>query len=500
MEDKTIELYPHPSILMQSLRHIGYTLDTALADIIDNSIAAEAKNISIQYRWNNSCPWIAIIDDGYGMSPDGIHSAMRFGGDYGLLQSRNNKDLGRFGLGLKTASLSQCRRLTVISKQNDIFAVCIWDVDFLMQLSQAKWYALTPNIEDIRNKDSVVDELVTELEKKKSGTIVLWQNLDNLLEAENKESAEENFSEVMAQAYKHIGLVFHRFFVMENGEKAIKMDFNGTSVENRNPFGSSNPARQELQEERILIEGKDVLIQPFVLPHSSKVSKKEYEELGGDDGYLHNQGFYVYRNRRLIINGTWFRLLSKRELTKLLRIRIDIPNALDHLWQLDVKKSHAYPPIAVLNRLKEILPTLIDRGKRPYTWRGTRAISKMICLWRREFSNGKVSYVINDEHPLVHELVKDENGNVDNKKLSLLRIISGAFPTEAFRVDVNDDTKTEIVPVAQQEEIENAIRNLVASFRLIGLSDDEIRKSICTVEMPIKYDRIEQLIQETNNG
>lgn len=495
----TVELLPNPAFLMQSMRHIGYTLETALADIIDNSIAANADTISIQYRWNDANPWIAIIDDGCGMSAEGIKEAMRFGGELSPVQSRNSNDLGRFGLGLKTASLSQCRRLTVISKQDKVVSACIWDIDILTKEPTPKWNALLPSLEMLK-EDVIIEKLLPQLDSKTSGTIVVWQKLDNLTENSKKGSAENNFSDAMSHAIEHTGLVFHRFFVKEKGSKIVQISFNGTVVEAINPFGLAIPSRQELQEEKITVAGQDILIQPFVLPHRSKVSKQDYVKFEGEDGYLHNQGFYVYRNRRLIIKGTWFRIIPKTELNKLLRIRIDIPNSLDHLWQLDVKKSSASPPLVVLTRLKELLPSLSSRGKRPYTNRGTRSISDVVYIWRREFANGKVSYVINDEHPFVKSLIANNEGEVDPQKLSYLRIISGAFPAETFHNDVNDDAKTVIVPVAQQNEMDVAVRKLIASYRSLGMSKDTIQESMSRNELPVSKERMEELLEGEFNG
>ena len=400
---------------------------------------------------------------------------------------------------MKTASLSQCKRLTVISKQNDTVCSCIWDVDALSKAAAPKWEAFLPSIE-ILKKDPVIEKLLSFLDGSSRGTIVLWQKLDNLSVTSKKGSAESNFAEAMVRASGHMGLVFHRFFVMEKGSKVVKIDFNGTVVEGINPFGIAVPARQELQDETILLEGKKIEIQPFILPHHSKVSKKDYEKYGGEDGYLHNQGFYVYRNRRLIIKGTWFRIVPKTELLKLIRVRIDIPNSLDHLWQLDVKKSNASPPLVVLNRLKELLPSLSDRGKRPYTKRGSRAISDVVYIWRREFANNKVSYVINEEHPFVKALITNENGEVDSQKLSYLRIISGAFPAESFHVDVNNDTKTVIVSAAQQDEMENAVRKLISLYRSLGKNKAEIWECMNKNELPVSKDRQKELLEEEFNG
>lgn len=498
MNSDSVELLPNPSTLIQSMRHIGYTLETALADIIDNSIAANASRISVQYRWNNADPWIAIIDDGCGMSTEEIKEAMRFGGAFSPAHSRSTSDLGRFGLGLKTASLSQCRRLTVISKQSSIISACVWDVDILSNSSSPKWNALLPTI-TVLKEDPVIEKLLPRLASISSGTIVVWQKLDNLSATGKKESAENNFSEMMNHASKHVGLVFHRFFVMEKGYNVVKVNFNDTAVEGINPFGMAIPSRQELPAETITLEGQDIIIQPFVLPHSSKVSKPDYEKYGGEDGYLHNQGFYVYRNRRLIIKGTWFRIIPKTELHKLIRIRIDIPNSLDHLWQLDVKKSNAYPPLPVLTRLKELLPSLSERGKRPYTRRANRTISDVVYIWKREFANNKVSYVINEEHPFVKKLIIDENGEIDPQKLSYLRIISGAFPTESFHVDVNNDTRT-IVSAAQQDEMEKAVRKLITLYRSMGMDRDAVRNNLSRNELLISNERQEELLGEEFNG
>lgn len=110
MKNPDINLSPRPSALLESLRSIGYTLETALADIIDNSITANSSSISVRFAWNNGDPWIAIIDDGDGMSNDELINAMRFG-SRNPVEKRAKNDLGRFGLGMKTASISQCRHL-----------------------------------------------------------------------------------------------------------------------------------------------------------------------------------------------------------------------------------------------------------------------------------------------------------------------------------------------------------------------------------------------------
>ncbi len=126
--DRYLSLAPSPLPLIESLRDIGYSMETAIADIIDNSITAKATNVWIRFSWNFDNPWIAIIDDGYGMTENVLIEAMRFGSK-NPRDDRPEDDLGRFGLGMKTASFSQCRHLTVLSKQNRHLSCCDWNLD-----------------------------------------------------------------------------------------------------------------------------------------------------------------------------------------------------------------------------------------------------------------------------------------------------------------------------------------------------------------------------------
>jgi len=490
-----LNLAPIPAILIQSMRCIGYTLETALADIIDNSITAGATRISVQFRWNGGDPWVAILDNGCGMSASELREAMRFGGDLAPSDKRDAHDLGRFGLGLKTASLSQCRRLTVVSKKEGKINVLEWDVDYLAKTKSAEWCVRIPSVKELQN-NTVCTSLCEELDKATSATLVLWRNLDALLSDEKRKATEEQFTEAMARVSDHIALVFHRFLAPEEpGRKAVKMDFNKTHVKPFNPFGLAVPARRELTSEIISVQGKKIEVQPFVLPHYTKTSRPEYERAGGEEGYRDNQGFYVYRNQRLIVKGTWFRLTPKTELTKLLRVRVDIPNSLDNLWQLDVKKSQAHPPQIVLERLKEVIQHIANEGRRVYTRRGTRAVSDTVHIWGRQVADGKACYTLNEKHPFVKTLVEDENGGIDLLKLKLLRVISGAFPVHAFHLDANNDS-VEIVSSAQSEEAVQTVVTFIHALRKGGGDKAAVSKQLGKIELPLRDQEVTKLIQE----
>lgn len=440
MPQKEISLPPDSSALIEGLRSIGYTLETAIADIIDNSITAKAKNISIRFSWGNGSPWIAIIDDGVGMTSKELRNNMRFGCK-NPRDKRNKDDLGRFGLGMKTASFSQCKRMTVISKKaKSKVSGCEWDLDRISKNPERSWNAFLLDEADIKKSKSLSSIFNDELEDKDSGTIIYWSNMDVTMSDMDSGASEKAFSGLMDNARKHIESVFHRFLQGEAGLKKTAIDFNRTPLIPFNPFGPDIPSRQVLPKEEFKIQGKKISIQPYILPHQSKYeSHQDYENYAGQDGYLQNQGFYVYRGKRLIIPSTWFRLLPKKELTKLVRIRVDIPNSLDSLWQIDVKKSQAAPPEAVKSKLKQFISRCEVGGKRVYTARATKIRNRGITpVWRREAVNKAIRYVLNEEHPL-NKKILDESGKAKETLLAYLNLINETFPYDSFYADAASD-------------------------------------------------------------
>lgn len=295
-----VPLQPLPSALIESLRSIGYTIETALADVVDNSITANALRVSVRFLWNDGRPWIAVCDDGHGMCPKELLAAMRLG-SRDPKEVRDPGDLGRFGLGLKTASISQSRQLTVVSCKADKISGCKWDLDEVATSSSLDWEA-TQLDESTISTDTLLSELIrTCLVGRRSGTIVLWRKLDTDLGDPDSPEGETRFSANLDGARKHLELVFHRFLGSSANQNRLQIDFNGSPLIPFDPFGTPVPARQELTVERIPINGETIVVQPYVLPHASKAaSMAEYQRLGGDEGYLQNQGFYVYRNKRLI--------------------------------------------------------------------------------------------------------------------------------------------------------------------------------------------------------
>ena len=221
----SIDLPPFAPILIQSTRAIGYSLEAAVADITDNSIAAGASTISIIF-FPFGDPYVAILDNGCGMDDAEINTAMQYG-SVSPLEERTKQDLGRFGLGLKTASLSQCRKLTVISKVYETVVCRCWDIDYVAQTE--KWSLLAMTEEEIKELPCV-DRLMAQ----PTGTLVLWQNLDRLKMGEI--NFEHALGKRMADVRRHLALVYHRYLTGEPGIKKLSMDINNEPVIPFDPF------------------------------------------------------------------------------------------------------------------------------------------------------------------------------------------------------------------------------------------------------------------------
>lgn len=489
-------LNPSPSSLMESLRDIGYSMETALADVIDNSITAKATDINVMFSWNDAKPWLAILDNGHGMSYQGLLSAMKLG-SFNPLNERDKNDLGRFGLGLKTASFSQCRQLTVITKNGDDLFTMEWDLDQIRENPEKGWTVKVLNEEDILEIEEL-DSLLSSFSNQNSGTIVLWRKLDRLDSFDSVSVRERKLNTLIDNSRKHLELTFHRFLNAGSGKKSLKIYLNGGLLEGADPFHASHNATLELPVQSIYVDSKEITVQPFVLPHYTKVSAQDYEKYAGEGGYLHNQGFYVYRNKRLIIKSTWFRLMPKEELTKLVRVRVDIPNSLDHIWKIDVKKSNASPPEAVKKGLKQIISEVEYSGKRVFKQKGQRLISKTLePFWFRNVSAGKVSYEISKSHPLIKSLKGKLDDDLQKELNNILMSIESSFPSDLYFNDFANSPESIVKPSVPLEELKNIIQIFLPVYKINNLTKEEIVQKITEIEpMASHVDLSIEIIEE----
>lgn len=447
---RDIKLPPYAPILIESTRSIGYSLQAAIADIIDNSISAFASNIHIFYFPKNS--YIAILDDGCGMNANDLENAMRYGCK-NPNQKRASNDLGRFGLGLKTASLSQCRTLTVASIQNGHIEARRWDIDHVTTTHD--WSLLILETDSDLNKIPCIEKL----KKLKTGTLVVWQNLDRL------QIGTLDFSRAMSKKMdvvrEHLSLVFHRYINGEQGLKRVLLSMNDLPVEGANPFLIGRNTKV-MADEEINIEGEKVIVCSYMLPHLSSLSLDEINLLGGKEGLRRKQGFYVYRNKRLLIWGTWFNMMRQGELSKLARVQVDIPNELDNLWTLDIKKSIAVPPEIVRNNLNIVISRLAERSKRTWEFRGKKETCDSVThIWsRNKGRQGGFFYSINREHPLL-TMFEDIPLQMKRNLEMLLHNIETGIPLNQLYLDLTSEKQVENETDTTLPDVEAMLQELV---------------------------------------
>jgi hypothetical protein len=462
---REVHLPPFAPAMLDSMRAIGYSFEAALADIVDNSIAAGARVVDIQFRTDPSA-YLAIIDDGEGMAEAQLIEAMRHGG-LGPHQTRSDRDLGRFGLGLKTASLSQCRRLTVLSKRDGMLSGARWDLDVVA--ARQDWILGVLTVEEARSMPHVV-----ELDDRASGTIVIWEDFDRTTAGEADPGGALEAAVDLAR--QHLALAFHRFITGFDGGARLGLAINNLSLPVLDPFLSSNRSTRRLPPEIVEVEGSLVEFRPFILPHISRMTKEDLALAGGEEGLRRHQGFYVYRARRLITHGTWFRLLRQGELTKLARVQVDIPNSLDHLWALDVKKSTAYPPAEVRAGLLKTIERIGGESRTVYAFRGRRAQQRDVShVWERVDLRDGFNYLINRQHPVVREVSVDHGEGSSNEVELLLRTIELTLPVDSIYVDMASDRVVQVTPGAG--DIEPYLLSLGQRL-MASMPDDEARAQL----------------------
>ncbi len=418
---------PEASSMIETFRAIGYSLEAAIADIVDNSISAGAKTIWFNAEWSGSKSSVSILDDGKGMIGEEIIQAMR-PGSKNPSATRDPKDLGRFGLGLKTASFSQCRQLTVLSKtSNSEPEYWTWDLDYVRDTG--KW-----NLIKLEPKQEFKD-LLSPI---KSGTLIFWNQLDRLVKnvREEDEIARTKWWSELKKVKTHLSVVFHRFI----GSGKLKIYFNENEIEAWDPFLANHPATQIMPEEPLY--GGRIKVKGFILPHKSKLTEPQFRSAEGPNGWNSHQGFYIYRNERLLLAGDWFRMFKKEEHYKLARILIDLPNNLDEEWQIDIKKSVARPPIKLLDNLKSYASQVRARAVEVYRHKG-KVLQRRFPnqefhpIWIEKIRHGIRFYAINREHPFIKETL--QSIETPDKINSLLRFVEETVPVPLITIKESEE-------------------------------------------------------------
>ncbi len=473
MPHKTTPAVPEAASMIETFRAIGYSFETAVADIIDNSISAEAKNIWLSFDWRGNETTFHIKDDGKGMDDAELILALT-PGSKNPNEERESTDLGRFGLGLKTASFSQCRLMMAVSRKVDHEPVSwTWDLDHVQ--TTRKWELVGYPI-DLPFRDQI--------EALEHGTIIIWKNLDRLVAnfREDDKDALGKFMEVMERVKRHVAMVFHRYI----SGKGLKIWFQDKQVEPWDPFLSSHSSTQRMPEEAI---GRSVVrVKGYVLPHKAKLDETEFRDAGGLKGWNAHQGFYIYRKERLLVAGDWFGMFKKEEHHKLARIQLDLPNDLDTDWQIDIKKSVARPPLKVRDQLKQYASRVRLQAVEVYRHKGKilqRKIgfSEFQPLWNERSRGGKRSYEINLAHPLISEVLEMPHPTAADVR-RILRFVEETVPVPLITIRESEEPETQALPFegANLEVIKESIAHFYKILIAKGDSHDDALGKILSIE------------------
>lgn len=362
-EANAYEVTPSAARLTGSLRDIGYDFPTAVADLVDNSIAAGATRVDIEMVFEGSESWISIADDGCGMTSNGLLEALR----YGSKRDYERGDLGRYGLGLKTAPLSQCRRVTVVTRHsavNRMITTRCLDLDTVAELDS--WVIF----EDVATMPVVQAH---ERLGAGPGTVVIWEKLDRVLPENRQEGgwAKRRLDTMSRRTTTHLGMVFHRYIEGSAFGAQLKITVNGTEVEPWNPFAPSEPQSIELPTQIFEVEEDhfvgEVLLRRFILPHRDAFSShSEFERLSGPLKWNRQQGLYVYRADRLVQWGGWNGIRAIDEHTKLARASLEFNTELDGLFHINVAKMRVNVPGSLRQMLERPIHELCIRADDAY--------------------------------------------------------------------------------------------------------------------------------------
>jgi hypothetical protein len=437
---KKISTAPSADILMNSMRSIGYSFEAAIADLIDNSISASASFIDVLFPPSADNIHIALLDDGIGMSLDELIEAMRYGSKH-KNNTREENDLGRFGLGLKSASLSQCRKLTVISKKNNQLNGFRWDLNHVEVVNDWELLEIDLDTEEIPYLD-VFNNLG-------SGTLVVWEDFD-FLRKESDGLIYKALSDKLSTTEQHLSLVFHRFIDGIN-TKPIQIKLNGKNLDAFDPFLEKHKKTDKKKPKAIIIKDElgnehTVVAQAYILPFQQDLKEQDFKRLGGKRSLSNGQGFYIYRVNRLLVYGTWFRMQVSSDLTKYGRIKIDIPNSIDDVWKIDIKKQQAELPLVLRNNLKTVVEETGNVSRKKNTHRLLKEGGKEDQFWvRYKTRTNSFVYRFNRDSSVIDQLLSELT---DEGKLQFNRyldILEHTLPYDSIYTDVaNSDVDREI--------------------------------------------------------
>lgn len=472
----TILTMPSATPVIHSLRNIGYNAQTAIADIVDNCIDADATNIHITLEYNAGNGHILIQDNGTGMVEEELQIAMTIGSKDPRVDRKIN-ELGRFGMGLKTASFSLGKRLSVMTKNNGVISERCWDLEHVSK----------------KNEWELFKEIPTEVKKKMGriefeGTIIFIDKLDRFSGYDTEKVIQSStFYGKVARVHKYLEMVFH--LKLYDG---LNILVNDNYLVPWNPFLSEHPKTIEGEVQIIRVNGKKVKVTPYVLPHPSAFNETEYKEASGFKGWRDQQGFYIYREGRLVNFGDWFGMFTKDNFSELVRIKIDFTNDGDEDWKIDIKKSSISIPEDAKKNLKAIGQYYRQVSKEIMLYRAkpnqkTGRMKGSLHTW--ELSNDEVdsSYVLNRHHPLLMEVLKQIDDETRKRLNFYLKLVELGSPNNLLQSESMVKKEENIHELDKSKEF--IIKELLTS--LVSFNDEiDVESIVDSISLMLGFESI----------
>lgn len=358
---KYVQVIPSASRVVENMRDIGYSLTQAVADLVDNSIAAKATKIDIEFKFDDRSSSIIFADNGVGMNSDQATEALRFGSE----REYASDDLGKYGYGLKTASLSQCSKFTIITREKEGQAVQVREFDLEHVKDTNEW-----EINVLLGTDFNSQIIET------TGTTIIWENLDRLEKNEMQgnlqgQLGEKRFHASADNLEKHLAITFHRFLEGSHDLTRLEIRINNHKIQPINPF-CPDEATQQLSKQELELHTDDgdidiVRFEPYILPREKDfTSIARWKAAKGPKGWNSQQGFYWYRSNRLIKSGGWAGKFATEEHMKLARSSIDFGPKLDSRLGLNISKSAISVPADLWEQLKNPVEELRKSANQHY--------------------------------------------------------------------------------------------------------------------------------------
>jgi hypothetical protein len=355
------EAIPDAARMIGNLRDLDYTFETAIADLIDNSVSASAQNIEILVNFKGPNSSVVVLDDGAGMSDDVHKDAMRLGS---IARTYGSSDLGKYGLGLKLASISQGKKLTVATKTSDSEEILVRRIDVDEILANNSW-------KHVKKLDpKILPENIYAALSVGSGTAVIIENLDRvfLVNDPSGDYINKRLLELVEDTERHLAMVFHRYIdPRESDVKKISMKICGNVIKAWDPFCANEPSTVSLQGSQIDFKGNIIYWNSYVLPSKREFSGDgSWQQAGGIKGWNDQQGFYLYRANRLISSGGWLGMRKRDEHIKLARVSLDFPSDLDEEFKLNISKMKVQLPSALKKQLEPLMLQVIREADQRY--------------------------------------------------------------------------------------------------------------------------------------